>query len=240
MPSTREFPNLAPQHKKTKSLREKTPENKSNAKKQEKKSNLEKLHRNQWWRKGNAAPVPCEKHHHQCSQRLIQKTHTNQKHRCSNRDYFLFSSSKFTQKSSENRREGGESDDGLSHETNSCAQTLRTPPSPNSNPSRREREREKHGKSSAMVRARTAMRSRFFFYSTTSSFTFRELRMVITSLYITEDSVQKYATCQYDWISPVHPSRVRSYAPTPPVPPVISPVAVKAPSPPVIRIDGSR
>jgi hypothetical protein len=102
----------------------------------------------------------------------------------------------------------------------------------------RQTDRQKHWKSSAMVRARTAMRSRFFFYSTTSSFTFRVLRMVITSLYIREDSVQKYATCQYDWISPVHPSRVRSYAPTPPVPPVISPIAVKAPSPPVIRIDG--
>jgi hypothetical protein len=106
---------------------------------------------------------------------------------------------------------------------------------------KREGEREKDGKSSAMVRARTAMRSRFFFYSTTSSFTFRLLRMVITSLYNREDSVHKYATCQYDWISPVHPSRVRSYAPTPPVPPVISPIALKKlPSPPVIRIDGCR
>jgi hypothetical protein len=106
------------------SVREKNPENKSNAKKQEINNNLEKLHRNQWWRKGNAAPVPCENHHHKCPQRLIQKTHTKQKHPCSNRDYCLFSSSKFTQKSSENRREGGESDDGLSHETRILARKL--------------------------------------------------------------------------------------------------------------------
>jgi len=117
-------------------VREKNPENKSNAKKQEKNNNLEKLHRNQWWRKGNAAPVPCEKHHHQCLQRLIQKTHTKQNHPCSNRDHCLFSSSKFTQKSLENRREGGESDDGLSHETKILARKLpELRPSPNKNPS---------------------------------------------------------------------------------------------------------
>lgn len=82
-----------------------------------------------------------------------------------------------------------------------------------------------------MVRGRTAMRTRFFFYSTNSSFTFRVLRMVITSLCIREDCVQKYATCQYDWISPVHPSRVRSYCPHTTGPTGHLPDRVKAPFP---------
>jgi hypothetical protein len=66
---------ISTQENKISPSEKKTPENKSNAKKQEKYNNLEKLHRNQWWTKGNAAPVPCEKHHRQCSQAYLKDTH---------------------------------------------------------------------------------------------------------------------------------------------------------------------